>query len=197
MQEEIYKNLSLEDLPGEEWRDVVGYDNKFMVSNMGRVKMLERKVLANKSIKTIKEHILKQHVSTKEYLYVHLWSDNKKEMQYVHKIVLSSFFRCKKATEECNHKNEIRTDNSLENLEWLSHKENINYGYRSEKHSASMKNHKSLSKPIVQLSLDGILIEEYPSLREAGRRLGVSYTHIGECCRGKINSAFGYKFQYK
>ena len=197
MQEEIYKNLSLEDLPGEEWRDVVGYDNKFMVSNMGRVKMLERKVLANKSIKTIKEHILKQHVSTKGYLYVHLWSDNKKERQYVHKIVLSSFFRCKNANEECNHKNEIRTDNSLENLEWLSHKENINYGDRTKKHSASMMNHKSLSKPIVQLSLDGILIEEYPSLREAGRRLGVSYTHIGECCRGKINSAFGYKFQYK
>lgn len=197
MQEEIYKNLSLEDLPGEVWRDVVGYDNKFMVSNMGRVKMLERKVLANKSIKTIKEHILKQHVSTKGYLYVHLWSDNKKERQYVHKIVLSSFFRCKNANEECNHKNEIRTDNSLENLEWITHKENLNYGNRTRKHSESMKNHPSMSKGVIQMDMNGNFISEYPSLREAGRMLNIHMTNIKDCCKGKYKSTHGYIFKYK
>lgn len=197
MQEEIYKNLSLEDLPGEVWRDVVGYENKFMVSNMGRVKMLERKVLANKSIKTIKEHILNQYVTEKGYLCVHLWSNNTKKQEFVHKLVLSSFYREKYNDEECNHKNEIRSDNKLYNLEWITHKENLNYGNRTRKHSESMKNHPSMYKGVIQMDMNGNFISEYPSLREAGRMLNIHMTNIKDCCKGKYKSTHGYIFKYK
>lgn len=197
MQEEIYKNLSLEDLPGEVWKDVVGYEGLYQVSNLGRVKMLSRNVLANKSVRTIKEHIITQHISQKGYLYVCLWDNNKGKKVYVHKIVLSSFLRGKGIGEECNHLNENRTDNRLNNLEWCSHKYNINYGERTKKHSKSMKNHKSLSVPVIQLSLNNEYIAEYPSLREAGRVMNRSFTSIKECCKGRCKSAFGFKWMYK
>lgn len=197
MQEEIYKNLSLEDLPGEVWKDVVGYEGLFQVSCLGRIKMLTREVLANKSIKHINKHILTQHLSTKGYLYVYLWAGNKKERIYVHKAVLSSFIREKRIGEECNHLNENRLDNRLDNLEWCSHKYNINYGNRTKKQSESMKNHKSLSKPVLQLNMDGEYIAEYPSLREAGRVMNRSFTSIKECCKGRYKSAFGFKWMYK
>ncbi len=197
MDEPLYKNLSLEDLPGEEWRDVVGYEGLYKVSNLGRVKMLERNVLANKSIKKIKEHILSQHLSSKKYLTVHFWVKNHKKAEYVHKLVLTAFIRERLDGEECNHLNEVRTDNRLVNLEWISHKENINYGNRSKRHSEAMRNHPHLSKPVIQFGMDGNFIAEYPSLREAGRVLNVNYNQIKECCKGRINNAFGYIFKYK
>lgn len=196
METEIYKNLSLENLPNEEWRVIEDYEG-FMVSNLGRVKMLSRIVPANKSQRTIKEHILKQYETTKKYLNVHLWKDNKCRQVHVHKLVLSAFLGCKEENKECNHKNENRKDNRIDNLEWVSHKENINYGNRTRKHSAAMRNHPSLSKPVIQLDLNGNFVSEYPSLREAGRIIGRSFGMIKECCKGRVKSAYGFKWNYK
>lgn len=194
---EIYQNLSLEDLPNEEWRDVVGYEGLYQVSNMGRVKMLERKVLANKSIRTIKEHLIKQNFSEKKYLNICLWHKNKGKTFFVHKLVLNAFKPKESDDLECNHLNEIRTDNRIENLEWISHMDNLKYGSRAEKHRKAMTNHISMSKKVVQLSLSGDFIAEYPSLREAERVLGFPMSNIKECCKGRYKSTHGFIFKYK
>lgn len=194
---DTYKNLSLEDLPNEVWKDVVGYEGLYQVSNLGRVKMLPRKVLANKSIKNIKEHILKQTISKKGYLYVDFWVNNKVKRFAVHRLVLSAFLGNSEISLECNHKNENRSDNRLDNLEWLTHRENLNYGNRTNKQKQKMLNHPSLSLPVIQYNMVGQYIAEYKSLREAGRVLGFSFSCIKECCKGRCKSTHGYIFKYK
>lgn len=195
---EIYKNLSLENLPNEEWKDVVGYEGLYQVSNLGRVKMLMRKVLANKSIKTINEHLIKQIETSKGYLYVDLWMNNTSRRLGVHRLVLLAFTDKGINTPlEVNHINEIRKDNRLCNLEWLTHKENINYGLRTEKHKIAMRNHKSLSIPIIQYDLQGNIIKEFPSMREVVRQLHIGMDTIRDCCKGNIKNVKGFIFKYK
>lgn len=194
---DIYKNLSLEDLPNEEWRDVVGYEGLYQVSNLGRVKMLEREVLANKSIRQIKAHLIKQYFTSKKYLFVTLWSNNKSRQIMVHRLVLESFKGSPHTHQECNHINEKRDDNRIDNLEWATHIDNLNYGSRTEKHRAAMTNHPSMSKGVIQYDLSGNFICEYPSLREAARNLGFYMGNILECCKGRYKSTHGFIFKYK
>lgn len=194
---EIYKNLNLSNLKDEIWNDVVGYEGLYQVSNLGRVKMLERKVLANKSIRIIKEHIIKQYFTTKKYLFVTLWSRNKSKQYAVHRLVLESFKGLPPQKMECNHINENRTDNRIDNLEWLTHIDNLNYGSRTTKHKKAMTNHPSMSKKVIQYDLNGVFICEYPSLREASRILGFHMSNIKECCKGRYKSTHGFIFKYK
>ena len=162
----------------EIWCDVKGYEGLYKVSNLGRIKMLERQVFANKSKKTIKAHILKQYENPKGYLFVDLWSKNKGKRFFTHRIVLNSFVGASKPSQECNHKNENRKDNRIENIEWLTHKANLNYGNRTKKHKDKLTNHPSLSKIVQQFTLDGVLVAEYPSCREAKRKLRIHNMNI-------------------
>lgn len=194
---EIYKEFSLKDLPNEEWRDVVGYEGLYKVSNMGRVKMLPRNVLANKSQRIIPEHIIKQIETQKGYLSVDLWNMNNRKRFMVHRLVLNAFNGKNSDKKECNHKNENRKDNIYTNLEWISHKENINYGSRTEKQKVAMINHSRMSKPIVQYDLNGRFIAEYPSMRQAARELCFDMSNIKDCCKGRYKSTHGFVFKYK
>lgn len=194
---EIYQNLSLENLPNEEWRDVVGYEGLYKVSNLGRVKMLERKVLANKSIKTIKEHLIKQIKSPKGYLFVDLWTKNKNKRVGVHICVLMSFCPTNNSSLECNHINENRDDNRIENLEWLTHKENLNYGNRTQKHKQALLNHPKMSKGVILCDKKGNVIKEYPSMREVIRELHIGGKTLKDCCDGIREYKNGLTFKYK
>lgn len=192
-----YETLNLEDLPNEEWKPVSGYEGLYCVSNLGRVKMLERKVMANKSTRIIKEHIIRQIETTKGYLHVDLWAKNKHTRAAVHRLVLFAFYGEPESKKECNHKNENRKDNRVENLEWITHKENLNYGSRLERHRAAMLNHPNMSKSISQYDLNGDFIQDFSSIREAARVLGFSMCNIKDCCKGRYKQTHGYIFKYK
>lgn len=90
-----------------------------------------------------------------------------------------------------NHKNEIKDDNRVANLEYCDAKYNSNYGTRLERIA------EKLSKPVFQYDLNGNFIKEWPSTMEVERRLGFANTHISKCCLGKRNTAGGYKWKYK
>lgn len=98
---------------------------------------------------------------------------------------------------QVNHKNEIKTDNRVENLEWCDCIYNINYGSRTKKATEKNTNNPKNSKPVLQFTKDGKLVAEYPSTREVKRRLGFDCGHISECCRGKYKSAYGFIWRYK
>lgn len=183
MQEEIYKNLSLEDLPGEEWRDVVGYEN-YLVSNLGRFKS------------KVSNRILRQHIVQK-YLKVSLVNKNGKRLIASHRAVAIAFipnndgFRC------INHLDENKLNNRIENLEWCSHSYNNNYGTRNKRISESQRNNLEHSKKVMQFSLDGTFIREWDSICEAGRN-GYNRKGISDCCNKEENhrtcNGFLWKF---
>lgn len=77
---------------------------------------------------------------------------------------------------------EYRTNNSINNLELISNADNLRYGDRGKKVGEALKNHKSTSKEVYQYTLDNKLIAIYPSIMEASRQTGFSFSKISQCC---------------
>lgn len=184
METEIYKNLSLENLTNEEWKDVVGYEGSYKVSNYGRVKSLNysRTGIAN---------ILKPKKQKNGYLYVCLYNKGKIEYILIHRLVMKTFVPEHDFYRNCiNHKDENKTNNCVDNLEWCTNKENNNYGTRNKRAS------KSKSKKICQYRKDGLMVKEWDSLKEAEKH-GFGHSHISDCCKGKRKSHKGFIWKYK
>ena len=165
----------------EIWKNVVikgeVYDN-YKVSNLGRLINLNYRG-------TGKNKLLKPSKNTNGYLQVFLRKDGKRKMFLVHRLVVETFLPNPDGLPEVNHKDEDKTNNSVENLEWCTHEYNTNYGTRTEK----------TSKPVLQLSLTGEFIKEWKSTQECGRN-GYIPGNIVKCCRGKRKSAHGFRWEY-
>ena len=184
----IQKEIPFEE---EEWRDIEGYEGLYQVSNLGRVKSLSYNHSG-------KEKIRKLRTNTKGYLDVILYKDNKGKHYRVNRLVALAFVfnDDPEHKTQVNHINEIKTDNRACNLNWMSLKENINYGTGVERRNQKQKNDPTKSKPVKQLSLDGTLVAIWPSAMEAERKNGFAHNNIWTCCNGKYKTAYGYKWEY-
>lgn len=117
----------------EEWRDIEGYNGIYKISNLGRVK----------SLKHGKERILKPSSDGDGYLEVSLWKEGVRKIFKVHRLVSKAFIPNFNNNPEVNHKNEIKTDNRCDNLEWCTREYNLNYGTRNERSSEANKGEKN------------------------------------------------------
>lgn len=171
----------------EEWRDVVGYEGLYQVSDQGRVKSLER---TDSWGRTVKERILKPNVVGGGYLRVVLYAGGKTRMFFVHRLVCQAFHENPDNKPQVNHVNEDKTDNRACNLEWCTRKENCNHGTRNTRAA------KALSKPVGQYTLDGDLVKVWPSVIEAQRQTEFSQGHISEVANGKRKTAHGFRWKY-
>ena len=113
----------------EEWRSIPGYEGLYEVSSYGRVKSLERYKSNNGGIQLIKERILKPNNTKKGYLTVQI--RNKKFK--VHRLVALTFIPNPENLPQVNHKDEDKTNNNVDNLEWCDAKYNSNYGTSIER----------------------------------------------------------------
>ena len=165
----------------EYWKPVVGYEGHYQVSNFGRVK----------SIKFGKEIMLKQHINIKGgYYYVCLLKNGKHKNYYVHRLVAQAFIPNPNNLPQVNHKDENKTNNNVDNLEWCTNEYNHNYGTINERISQSQ------SKPVLQYDLNGNFIKEWKSVNECGRN-GFNQGDICKCCNGKRKTAKGFIWRYK
>lgn len=122
----------------EIWRDIKGYEGIYQASSLGRIRSLDRTITVHrgKSYKAnIKGTILKPAVNGRGYLIVVLSG----KTLTVHKIIAKTFLKENYKNLEINHKNEIKTDNRVENLEYVTRKENCNYGTRNLRHGLAIK----------------------------------------------------------
>lgn len=165
----------------EHWQPVVGYEGLYEVSDQGRVK----------SLKFGKEKILKPWKTPDGYLKVSLRKDGHTKQTYVHRIVSEAFIPNPNNLETVNHKDEVKTNNVASNLEWMSQKDNINYGTRNKRMS------EALSKQVQMFDKStSELLATFPSLSEAKRVTGINQSNISQCCNGKLKSAGGYAWKY-
>jgi len=134
---EIYKNLSLENINGEIWK-VLSFDNDdYSISNFGRVKSNYKKTIRSNGREfTKKEKILKQCVNKFGYLQVAFLKSEKLYSFKVHRLVASYFIENKNNLKQINHIDKIKTNNKLENLEWVSNIENSCHRVLSSKKSS-------------------------------------------------------------
>ena len=142
-----------------------------------------------------KKKFLKPQTNKDGYQIVSLSDNEGKQKTYlVHRIVYETFSG-KHIPEgyEINHRSEVKTENFFENLELLTHKQNINYGTGIERRAKKMTNGK-LSKSVGAYK-DGELIMSFLSTKEAHRN-GFDSGHISACCRGKLKTYRGFEWRY-
>ena len=160
----------------EIWREIEGYPN-YMVSNMGRVKTLERVV----SGRLLKEKILKPMINRDGYCYVNLYYNTKKyKSKALHRLVAQAFLPNPNNLPQVNHKDENKTNNVVENLEFCTAKYNSNYGTHIERQAINR------AVPISQYDLNGNFIRHwFGGVSEVGRELGLNPSNLSACILGR------------
>ena len=176
----------------EIWKDIKGYEDRYQVSNLGRVKSLphERTTPTGGAYLT-KPRILKPSSNGKGYMRLTLRKDNKEVSKYVHRLVAEAFIPNLDNLPEVNHKDEVKNNNKVNNLEWCTPKYNNNYGTLPKRIS------KRSSKKVYVIYPDGKEVL-YNSLKEAGEAIGGLGTKISACIRGRdrMKTYKGCTFRY-
>ena len=171
----------------EVWKDIRGYENLYITSNLGRARSLDRWVKGpNGSLRCCKGRILKPVKNNRGYLQVGLCKNGKQKFHLVHRLVAEAFLPNPNDLPQINHKDENPQNNNVDNLEWCSAQYNTNYGTRTEK----------CSKPVLQYTLDGEFVREWESTAECGRN-GYDQGHVAACCKGKRKSHHKFIWKYK
>ena len=147
--------------------------------------------------------VLKPFINNRGYLRVVLQKDCEIKNYSVHRLVAEAFIPNTLNLPEVNHKNENKTDNRVENLEWCDHSYNNKYGIaniiRSQKTSDRLIGvyNTKISTPIVQYTIDDEFVREWSSMQEIKRQLGFTPGNICRCCKGKYKQAYGFIWKYK
>ena len=189
----------------EIWKPVLGYEGLYEVSNYGRVKSVGRVFSVESETQCTnyftnriwKEKFRKLTIDRYGYLFVILHKTGKRKKHLVSRLVWSAFNGPIPAGMQINHINEDKTDNRLENLNLMTPKENVNWGTRSKRVGDSLLNRSDSSKTVLQFTLDGKFVKEWPSLGEIKRKLGLEKSNVSLCCLGKYSTAYGFKWAYK
>ena len=146
----------------------------------------------NGKIRTCKTKRYMKPIYDKDgYCYVKLYKDNKYYHKRIHRLVLENFVRKPLDLEECHHINEIRDDNRLENLKWVSRQENDSYVQHTVNSGSYGK------APVFQMTLDNKIIAKYESMSDASRATGCRVSKISAVCRGIRKTTGGYKWRYQ
>ena len=188
----------------EIWRTAIYdgeiYEGLYKVSNLGRILSLNYH-------REGRAELMNPGETKDGYFQVELSKNGKTKTCRVHRLVAFTFLENPENLPQVNHKDEDKTNNFVflnedgtvnkekSNLEWKSPKENSNHGTRNERISKAMTNGK-LSKPVLQLSLSGELIREWPSVMECSRN-GYDFRNVSACCLGKRKTAYGFRWEYK
>ena len=167
------------------------FDGLYEVSTWGNVRSLDRWI----TYKNGRKRFFKSRIKTTSYdkdgyLRVNLYKNGKEANFFVHRLVARAFIPNPENKPEVNHKDEVKSNNYRTNLEWMTTKENINYGTHT-KRSAEKQ-----SKKVYQYDLHGNLIKEWSSVAEAGRN-GFDNANISKCCLGKRKFHKGFIWSYE
>jgi hypothetical protein len=152
----------------EIWKDIHGFEGLYQVSNQGKIRS--------------RNSIRKTPISSNGYKIVKLCNHGTIKFCLVHRLVAEAFIPNPNQLRFVNHKDRNRTNNSADNLEWCTQQYNNEY---------------SLSKKILQMDRNGVVVFEWASIKDASAQLHIDGSFISKCCLHKRKSAGGYVWKYK
>lgn len=181
----------------EIWKEINNYNGEYLISNLGNVK----------SLKSLK--ILKPQDDKNGYLFVMLSKQSKKKNYKIHRLVAEHFLENPMNYEVVNHKDGNKYNNSVENLEWCTHRENNQHAWNMKLNKNTVKqreqasdwcknNRKKLQDGMDKNSMSVLCIntgEVFNTVREASEVLNISKNQIYRVISGDRNSVFGLKFK--
>ncbi len=172
----------------EVWKDVVGYEGLYQISNTGKLKRVERG----------KENILQGKKDKDGYICVILSRNQNKKFYRLHRLIAEAFIPNPLNKPEVNHKDRNKQNNVVDlddlqgettNLEWVTPAENVKHCFLTGKNI--------YKRQVLQYTKDMRYVSCWGSIREASQRLKISENNISSCCSGRLKTAGGYIWKYK
>lgn len=177
----------------EIWKDVVGYEGLYQVSNLGRVKSYAHIVRCRNGIRIQPSKVLSNCFDGK-YFHVTLFRNNKRNICLVHRLVAVAFIPNPNNKKTINHIDGVKTNNKVDNLEWNTYSENIKHAFRL---GLNHSNGGNTAKAILSYDLNGNFVKEYKSTNDAARKLHLSTGNIWSVLNGNRKQVKGLIFIYK
>lgn len=172
----------------EIWIPIKGFEGKYEISNMGRVKSLPRKWVAGNHTEQSHGEIILTPPHTDKYLRVILYDGNgKRYRKKIHKMVAEAFLEKPEEDRVIDHINGIKTDNRATNLRWVTHYEN------------SIENPNTPTtpnKPIQMESMDGQILKVFHSINQAAKEMHLNQANITHALTKRYKHCGGYKWNY-
>lgn len=169
----------------EIWKDIPGYEGLYQVSNLGNIKSLDRYVFGIYKDRFIRGKIKKLTINKKGYLKITLFKNGKGNTREVHRIIAEAFIPNIENKSQVNHIDGNKQNNNVENLEWVTPREN-------NIHSIEVLEH--CKKAVIQFDLNGKFVNGYMSIKEAAEKNNLKPCSISNCINGRKKTAGGYEW---
>ena len=182
-------------IPGEEWRDIPGFEGIYAVSNLGRVKSLERDseyyVKGQKRVRHYGESLMKQYEDQDGYLQCHLQDHGREVYCNVHRYVAQAFISNPNGLPEVNHIDGDKHNNKLENLEWCDNQYNVSHALETGLRGSQ----KGYDRTVKRVRCTDLNLE-FNSISAAAIYFGYSYTGLGKILKEGKKLYHGHHFEY-
>lgn len=176
----------------EKWKPVKDFDG-YYISNLGRVK-------STRSFKGTQELILNGSFNQQGYKTITMMRKKKVYTKTLHRLLANAFIPNPNKLPCINHKNGIKTDNKIDNLEWCTYSHNNKEAYKMGLKEPAWTNNFGInhpnSKKVNQYDKNGNYIKTWDCISDVQRVMNILVTSIVNCCNGYSNSAGGYKWRY-
>ena len=189
----------------EEWRDVRGYEGLYQVSNLGRVRSMGRYVKNKHGMRWVPQKIKALTLNQQGYVQIKLYKNNKPTSKYVHRLVGEAFVPNPYNLPEIDHIDCVKTNNIPSNLRWVDRSGNSLNSITRKRRSTLIKDldwtyeKHPKAKAILQMTLSGEFVKEWPCIKTASEALGINsalITMVAKNYKGHT-SAGGYVWKYK
>ena len=182
-------------IPGEEWRDIPGFEGIYAVSSLGRVKSLERDseyyVKGQRRVRHYGESLMKQYEDQDGYLQCHLQDHGREVYCNVHRYVAQAFIPNPSGLPEANHIDGNKHNNVVENLEWCNTQYNVSHALETGLRGSQ----KGYDRTVKRVRCTDLNLE-FDSILAAASYFGYSYTGLGKILKDGKKLYHGHHFEY-